>query len=161
MTRTTPVAVLLAILALSMLMLNLFAAPQEPAQEDEAAGLPYITEKGCKKCHLDRHESWSKDKHSQSFEYLAEKHRTNEKCLLCHTTGFGEEGFVSVEKTPNLAAVQCEQCHGAGREHMLLMRKLKSDKVPESEYPEEKKINKRPAGCIKCHSPHQEHIPID
>ena len=35
-------------------------------------------------------------------------------CVQCHVTGYGEpNGFVSVEKAPDLVNVGCESCHGA------------------------------------------------
>ncbi|MHC4942322.1 MAG: multiheme c-type cytochrome [Planctomycetota bacterium] len=115
----------------------------------------------CKKCHLERYNSWKADRHSKAFEYIEVVQQKNPECLKCHTTGYGEGGFVSMEKTSHLTGVQCEQCHGMGKEHVPLMSRLKKEKVNEADYPEDKKIDKKPRTCIKCHSPHQEHIPID
>ncbi|MDX1296564.1 MAG: multiheme c-type cytochrome, partial [Sulfurimonadaceae bacterium] len=43
----------------------------------------------------------------------------NKQCLPCHTTGFGVKGgFESIERTPRLANVQCEGCHGPGNVHI-------------------------------------------
>lgn len=49
-----------------------------------------------------------------------EKDYTHEpKCVSCHVTGFGKPGgFVSIEQTPELAGVQCEECHGAASEYL-------------------------------------------
>lgn len=54
---------------------------------------------------------------------------TDTTCLSCRTTGYGKEGgFSSIEKTPGLAGVGCEACHGPGgidtrSEHMSLKNK--------------------------------------
>jgi predicted CXXCH cytochrome family protein len=39
--------------------------------------------------------------------------------LPCHTVGFGQAGgYVNEDETPQLANVQCENCHGAGGNHV-------------------------------------------
>jgi len=65
-----------------------------------------------------------------------------EKCYRCHTTGYGQGGFVSYEKTPHLAEVGCECCHGPGVRH------IEEDGNPAL-------IKRLPAvsDCTKCHNP--------
>ncbi|MGO8701546.1 MAG: multiheme c-type cytochrome [Limisphaerales bacterium] len=44
--------------------------------------------------------------------------QTNSSCLACHTVGFDlPTGFVSAARTPPLANVQCENCHGPAGPH--------------------------------------------
>ena len=94
-----------------------------------AEGPRYVGSQRCKTCHPKEYRSWEKTKMAMAFDLLrpgtaAESKRkatldvrkdyTHEaKCLPCHTTGFGQPGgFVSFEKTPEMAGVQCEGCHG-------------------------------------------------
>jgi len=54
------------------------------------------------------------------------------ECFHCHVTGYGKPGgFVSFEKTPDMANAGCEVCHGPGSAHVeaggtksLIKRKL-------------------------------------
>lgn len=85
----------------------------------------------CKVCHLPQTKSWEETKLPKTFDLLKpgvaadlkatkkldpNKDYTHDAaCLGCHTTGYAQPGgFESIEKTPNLAGVQCEVCHGAG-----------------------------------------------
>lgn len=85
----------------------------------------------CRGCHLPQAKSWETTRMARAFELLkpgvaAEQKRAKKldpdkdytrdaECLSCHVTGYGKPGgFVSVEKTPALAGVTCEACHGAG-----------------------------------------------
>ena len=95
----------------------------------------YVGAKKCRSCHLKQFQTWEQTKMAKSFELLRagvasgakkkanldpEKDYTHdEKCLGCHTTGYGKPGgFVSLEKTPDLLGVQCEACHGPGSEYL-------------------------------------------
>jgi len=138
-------------------VVSLAADPQNAASEQGS----YAGERNCKKCHIKRHKAWRGDKHAVAFDNIEGAYRSDPECLKCHTTGHDEGGFVSLEKTPTLTGVQCEQCHGVGSEHIPMMSKLKKDKVDTSEYPEDLKINPRPATCIKCHTPHARHMPVE
>ncbi len=99
-----------------------------------AAGKPqYMGVKVCVKCHYDHNEAWGATVHARSFDSLkpgtkAEEKRKagldpaadytkSEKCLVCHTTGFGAAGGYAVGASSGggaLGAVGCEECHGAG-----------------------------------------------
>jgi mono/diheme cytochrome c family protein len=106
------------------------------AEEKEKQEFSYVGTKSCRKCHIKEWKSWQETKMAQTFEVLkpganveAKKkagldpekdYTTDETCLACHTTGYGKEGgFVSMEKTPDLAGVGCEMCHGPGGTYTL------------------------------------------
>jgi len=73
----------------------------------------------CKKCHAGSHEEWATTAHAGALGTLkAVGMDKNASCLPCHTVGFGvSTGFIDEAKTPQLAGVQCENCHGAGADH--------------------------------------------
>jgi hypothetical protein len=100
-----------------------------------AATPTYVGSKRCKACHLREYRSWEKTRMARTFDLLRpgtaveakrkatmdlQKDYTHEpKCLACHVTGSGKPGgFVSFEKTPEMAGVQCEECHGPGSEYL-------------------------------------------
>ncbi len=113
--------------------------------KEEKTSYSYVGSQNCKKCHIKQYKSWEKSAMALSYDILKpgqradakkkagldpKKDYTNDKsCLACHTTGYGQSGgFVNMEKTPNLAGVGCEMCHGAGGEytkdeHMSLKNK--------------------------------------
>jgi hypothetical protein len=95
----------------------------------------YVGAKKCKACHLKQFQTWEQTRMAKSFELLRagaaadaktkakldpkRDYTHDEKCLGCHTTGYGKPGgFVSLEKTPELLGVQCESCHGPGSEYL-------------------------------------------
>jgi len=118
-------------------------------------GAKYIGAKKCKMCHSDQHKAWGEMTHSKAFDVLTPdqiksgKDDRGKTCVSCHTTGYGQGGFESVEKTPKLKHVGCESCHGAGSIHnKVMLEAMATDEVPE-----DKKISKS-VGCSGCHNPH-------
>ncbi|MBI5664310.1 MAG: hypothetical protein HZC49_04355 [Nitrospirae bacterium] len=126
----------------------------------------YIGAKKCKACHMKQFKSWSETSMAKSFDNLkagvmvAEKKKagledkdytTDPKCLKCHTTGYGKGGFVSMEKTPDLAGVQCEMCHGAGSEYSALMKKDKNFKLADAKAQGLIIPSEDEKGCMSCH----------
>ncbi len=100
----------------------------------------YLGVSKCAECHQLFVESWEKTPHAHAFSSLQESGKSSDpECIVCHVVGFGEKGgFHTIEKTPELANVQCEVCHGLDREHLSdFSRPMKP--VTESI-------------CIKCHT---------
>jgi hypothetical protein len=85
----------------------------------------FVGSKACGECHSDQFKSYNsyakKAKSYKSIKILADKLTPLElvECYGCHTTGYGRPGgFVSIEKTPELANSGCEVCHGPGSSHV-------------------------------------------
>ncbi len=118
------------------------AALQRPSEELLAQVNPdYVGYTSCRECHRGAYEVWRKTNHYRAYDSLLRGTRAaDDTCLPCHTTGYGEGGFVALSVTPRMIAVQCESCHGPGRSHAA---------APES-------VTLPPAGevsCRRCHDP--------
>ena len=81
---------------------------------------PFVGHKLCKNCHADIYDKWQHSDHARAFADLERVGKAfDPACVRCHTLGFGQAGgFIDMESTPDLANVQCESCHGSGREHL-------------------------------------------
>jgi hypothetical protein len=83
------------------------------------ASSPFAGEAACVSCHPDQHAAYKKMAHAQAMKTLIDrnKHQDSE-CVSCHVVGAEVTGgFVSVQDSPQLANVQCENCHGPRKEH--------------------------------------------
>jgi len=79
----------------------------------------YVGAQVCAMCHPSVHQSWTNTPHASALQTLKNiGMHNNAACLPCHTVGFGSGGFVNETTTPNLAGVQCENCHGPGGQHL-------------------------------------------
>lgn len=79
----------------------------------------YAGSLSCAACHGDVHEAELLTPHAHALETLKQIGQdTNPSCLPCHTVGYGlPTGFINETVTPNLAGVQCENCHGPAAVH--------------------------------------------
>jgi Cytochrome c554 and c-prime len=81
----------------------------------------YAGDKSCIECHNNICRYVTNTAHASAFSNPAFKAlggQTNASCLACHTVGYGlPTGFVSALATPQLANVQCENCHGPAANH--------------------------------------------
>ncbi|MCW8831274.1 MAG: cytochrome c family protein [Gammaproteobacteria bacterium] len=121
----------------------------------------------CRLCHRDFFLGRKGDVHDHAYENLvasAPENADNTRCLTCHTTGHGvKTGFKSMKKTPRLANVQCEGCHGPGNIHI----KRQVTKMPSGGVSQRDKNSKEVAGgflagtdkpeilrkmCTSCHT---------
>ncbi|RUM63451.1 MAG: hypothetical protein DSZ03_05250 [Sulfurimonas sp.] len=80
----------------------------------------------CRLCHRKFFIGRKKDPHDYAMDHLTGEDETNPRCLICHATGYGvPTGFINRERTPRLANVQCEGCHGPGNVHIKLAKAKK------------------------------------
>ncbi len=81
---------------------------------------PYTGAEACRGCHLKPWERWSESPHSRAFQALEDVGKSfDPDCIICHTVGFEKPGgYIDTRLTMHLLDVQCESCHGAGREHV-------------------------------------------
>lgn len=88
-------------------------AMRKALDADREAGLSYVPSAKCGKCHPKQYAAWSAGPHSRAYKTLRRAGRTGDpNCITCHTTGFGsEKGFYTFDKTPELAGVNCQDCH--------------------------------------------------
>ena len=112
---------------------------EEDLESDPQNG--YVSAGTCQRCHERAYLQWSATRHAFAFQTLLKKQRYfDPDCLSCHTTGLGyPTGFQINDPDTTLKGVQCETCHGPGKQHVG----------------DPKKTNIRSAAdttrCLKCH----------
>ena len=76
-------------------------------------GLTYVPSATCGTCHEEAYAAWRRSRHAHAWATLRKADRTMDpECVGCHTTGFGtRHGFTTVEETPGMANVNCQDCH--------------------------------------------------
>ena len=79
----------------------------------------YAGAQTCMECHGPVHTNYQYTAHAQAFQVLVDANQDkNPSCFPCHTVGYGlPTGFISSTATPQLAGVQCENCHGPAGNH--------------------------------------------
>ena len=100
--------------AVSIIHSNAFFRVSGPAPRFAGA-------QACIECHKGIHNDEVKTHHARAFTnalFVAQGGQANSSCLPCHTVGSGlPTGFISKLRTPHLAGVQCENCHGPAANH--------------------------------------------
>ena len=81
----------------------------------------YAGSQACLECHRPVLDNVTHTSHFGAFTnaaFIANGGQTDASCLPCHTVGAGlPTGFISTARTPLLANVQCENCHGPAAVH--------------------------------------------
>jgi hypothetical protein len=87
-------------------------------EQDQQNG--YVSATACQRCHQQEYLQWSATRHAFAFETLVKKERYfDADCVSCHTTGLGYlTGFQIGDPDSTLKGVQCETCHGPGKQHV-------------------------------------------
>ena len=117
---------------------------------------PFIGNEVCAGCHAEIVAIWEKSRHAHAFATLENKGKHfDPECLECHVVGLkpwkapvnasaadrkfeGGTGFLSLQLTPHLKNVQCENCHGPARAH------LGNPKIHPANYDPK-------SACVNCH----------
>ena len=105
--------------------------------------LAFAGSASCKPCHEPQYDKWSTTAHSHALTALKKVGSDRDpECVVCHVLGLQYEGgFVNEAKTPHLGGVGCENCHGAGSDHVLT-----SGQTP---------MGQPKTACTRCHTPEQ------
>ncbi len=107
---------------------------------------PFAGTEKCVSCHTQEGEVWCKSEHAHALKSLEDDHHGKDPdCVKCHVVGLDSKlGYMDRSKTPQLANVGCESCHGPGQNH--------------SQNPEKSPLQKTgEQACAKCHV--KEHSP--
>jgi len=104
-------------------------------------GASFVGTESCKTCHQREYDKWTTTLHAQAYKTLQKTGNDRDPdCVSCHVVGLSHEsGFTSIQERPQMAAVGCESCHGAGSKHLA---------DPYAEYK-----SGGETACLTCHSP--------
>jgi hypothetical protein len=107
------------------------------------AGLAFAGSLSCKPCHEPAYDKWNTTGHAHALDALKKVGSDRDpECVICHVIGMEyESGFRTEEKTPHLAGVGCENCHGPGSQHILSSGEAATTQPK--------------TACAKCHTPEQ------
>jgi hypothetical protein len=143
--------------------LNIRAVAHPLAQDNGS----FVGSEKCQPCHDESYRVWKKSHHAQAYPTLVKAdppRNFDPECISCHVTGWNpqnffpyEGGFTSVEKTPQLINVGCEDCHGPGGAHCAAEEK--ADAVLQKKLQQALVITKAEAAdarskkqnCYTCH----------
>ncbi|MDE2964611.1 MAG: multiheme c-type cytochrome, partial [Acidobacteriota bacterium] len=102
----------------------------------------FVTSQTCATCHAEAFRIWEGSAHAHAIDILIrERKEFDTQCVICHVTGSGQPGgFQDLLRTAHLANVQCEACHGQGREHSQQPTEFKMEPLG-------------PNSCVSCHNP--------
>jgi hypothetical protein len=83
------------------------------------SNLAFIGNNDCSVCHKKIFTHWEETSHASAYETLVKSgHEYDPECLECHVIGLNYfTGFETIETTPELKGVGCENCHGPGSYH--------------------------------------------
>ncbi len=95
----------------------------------------------CQNCHEEVYAIWKDRGHAHAYDTLVKVgSNMDPECVVCHVVGMEfEEGFVSLEKTPQFLDVGCEVCHGPGADHVVSGGSIDLGQPRRS--------------CLHCHTP--------
>ncbi len=81
----------------------------------------FIGSAACRSCHSATYHHWLTTGHARALKSLEEQKQDRDPdCTRCHVVGLESiKGFKDRTRTPDLANVGCESCHGSGAAHAM------------------------------------------
>jgi hypothetical protein len=155
-------------------MVAMMAAYQDQLKEQGLAGLgiraighpsgqQFVGSEACEECHTEEYAVWEDTSHAHAMETLLQlpiPRSFDPECISCHVTGWEPQehypfasGYESMAKTPHLAGVGCENCHGGGAKHVAAENEL-SDEAELEQRRVEMRLTLEQAknhACANCH----------
>ena len=123
----------------------------------------YVGSGRCAECHEEIYDDWTNTAHAYALETLVKRrYHWDPECVRCHVVGFerlndgrwtrASSAFVDPERTPYLAGVGCESCHGPGAAHL-------EDPTDEGVFGEGGTMRRNPSRrvCETCHDVENSH----
>ena len=94
----------------------------------QTSGHSFVGASECYACHNDKVYDWLFTGHAHAMDLLTAPDGTTypsnvQDCVVCHSVGYNQGGFVSLTNTPQLAGVGCEACHGAAGAHVFISQR--------------------------------------
>ncbi len=82
----------------------------------------YVGAEVCSACHSEEYEIWLGGPHSKALEPLKKQGaQYDPDCVVCHVSDYqAVDGYVSEQRTPLMAPINCEVCHGRASIHVKL-----------------------------------------
>jgi hypothetical protein len=155
-------AVGIALLVLAFPISRSAAADEVVAAKGEHE---FAGHKKCKTCHKkteigNQFGVWLESRHAKAYETLGtekakkwgaevgvDNPQTDDRCIKCHSTAHGVPDDMVSKKFDRTAGVQCESCHGAGKDYRKKKIMMDRDKAIEKGL-----IIPTEAVCTKCHN---------
>jgi hypothetical protein len=134
------------------------------------SGPAFVGSETCGECHTHAYAIWKKTPHAtalDTLEHLDPPRQYDPECLSCHVTGWEPQkyfpftgGYLSLEKTPQLAGNGCENCHGPGANHVAAESGAKKfTQVEQDNFRRQMRLSLKTEDgrrkvidiCLKCH----------
>ena len=128
------------------------AEGMERISGQESSADEFVGDTACRTCHAAAYKAALNSAHRSAYQTLVKKgSEYDPECLHCHTVGYAlYSGFVDAVKTPHLANVQCESCHGRGKLHVAAMQA--ASQLPQRPTTALHTLRPvTPASCVRCH----------
>jgi hypothetical protein len=137
-------------------------------------GREFVGSASCKECHAKAWKVWKEGlpdapaKHSHAYATLQKPPKRakiprnfDPECLSCHVVGWNSQkyfpyktGYLSLDETPNLTDVGCENCHGPGKQHVDAEKgdvELSDSEIEQRQKDMVLTLKDAEQKCLECH----------